>query len=94
MKKTGWTETSNTAQGYSDYFLYDASFFKIDDINIGYSFTDVFGTNARMRLALSVNNVAVFTRYPGVNPELWSSGIDNNGTPMSRTYTLRLNINF
>ena len=94
VKKTGWTETSNTAQGYSDYFLYDASFFKIDDINIGYSFTDVFGTNARMRLALSVNNVAVFTRYPGVNPELWSSGIDNNGTPMSRTYTLRLNINF
>lgn len=94
VKKTGWTETSNTAQGYSDYFLYDASFFKLDDINLGYSFTDLFGSNTRMRLALSVNNLFVITKYPGVNPELSSSGIDSNGTPMSRTYTLRLNINF
>ncbi len=94
VKKTGWTGTNNNAQGYSDYFLYDASFFKIDDINIGYTFNKVFSGKARIRLALSANNVLVITRYPGVDPELSQSGIDSNGTPRSRTYTLRLNINF
>ena len=94
VTKTGWTKTSNTPQGYSDYFLYDASFFKIDDINVGYNFRNLFHTNARMRLALSVNNVLTLTRYPGVDPELGTSGIDSSGTPKTRTYSLRLNINF
>lgn len=94
VRKTGWTATSNTAQGYSDYFLYDASFLKIDDVNVGYNFKNVFNTEARMRLAFTVDNVLVLTRYPGVNPEMSTSGIDNNGTPMSRTYSLRLNLNF
>ncbi len=91
---TGWTGTSNTAQGYSDYFLYDASFLKIDDVNVGYTFHNLFNKDIRLRLALTVNNVAVFTRYPGVDPELSSSGIDSTGTPRSRTYSLRVNINF
>ena len=94
VKKTGWTKTSNTAQGYSDYFLYDASFFKIDDVNIGYNFMDVFGIKANMRVSLSVNNVVLITDYPGVDPEIGDSGIDGNGTPRSRTYSLRLNVNF
>ena len=94
VSRTGWTNASNTAQGYSDYFLYDASFFKIDDVNLGYTFTNVFGTNARMRLALTANNLFIFTKYPGVDPEQGSSGTDGNGTPRSRTYTLRLNLNF
>ena len=94
VKKTGWTGTSNTAQGYSDYFLYDASFLKLDDVNMGYTFTNVFGTNARLRLALTANNLLIITKYPGVDPELGSSGIDSSGTPRSRTYSLRLNLNF
>lgn len=94
VTKTGWTNTSNTAQGYSDYFLYDASFLKLDDVNIGYTFTNVFGSDARLRLALTANNLLIVTKYPGVDPEQGSSGIDSNGTPRSRTYTLRLNLNF
>jgi len=99
VRKTGWTATSNTAQGYSDYWLYDASFFKIDDVNIGYTFKKMFNTNATARLALTANNVLVITKYPGVDPEgsyasVTANGIDSDCAPKIRTYTLRLNINF
>ena len=94
MTKTGWTDINTVAQSYSDYFLYDASFFKIDDINVGYTFRNLFNRDISLRLALTANNVAVFTRYPGVDPEISYTGIDSNGTPRSRTYSLRVNINF
>lgn len=94
VTRTGWTETSTTAQVYSDYFLHDASFFKIDDINVGYTFHNLFNRDINLRLALSANNVAVFTRYPGVDPEISYTGIDSNGTPRSRTWSLRVNLNF
>lgn len=90
---TGWTNTNNIAQSYSDYFLHDASFFKIDDVNIGYTFPKVFG-NGRLRVALTANNLILITKYPGVNPEMGQDGIDGNGTPRSRTYSLRVNLNF
>jgi iron complex outermembrane receptor protein len=93
VDRTGWTNTNSIAQSYSDYFLYDASFLKIDDINVGYTFPKVFG-NARLRLAFTANNLITITKYPGVNPELGQDGIDGSGTPMSRTYSLRANLNF
>lgn len=94
VTKTGWKATNNIAQGYSDYFLYDASFFKIDDLNLGYTFRNVFRDGDSIRLALTANNVLVLTRYPGVDPEMSQSGIDGSGTPRSRVYSLRVNINF
>ena len=93
VKKTGWTNTNMIAQSYSDYFLHDASFFKIDDVNVGYTFPKVFG-NARLRLAFTANNLALITKYPGVDPEIGQDGIDGSGTPRSRAYTLRVNLNF
>ncbi|MBQ6243958.1 MAG: SusC/RagA family TonB-linked outer membrane protein [Bacteroidales bacterium] len=93
VNRTGWTNTNMIAQSYSDYFLHDASFFKIDDVNVGYTFPKIFG-NARLRLALTANNLLTITKYPGVNPEIGEGGIDGSGTPLSRTYTLRVNLNF
>ena len=93
VNRTGWTGTNMIAQSYSDYFLHDASFFKIDDVNIGYTFPKIFGS-ARMRIALSANNLLIITKYPGVDPELGQDGIDGSGTPRSRTYSLRVNLNF
>ncbi|MCR4824632.1 MAG: SusC/RagA family TonB-linked outer membrane protein [Bacteroidales bacterium] len=90
---TGWTNTNSIAQSYSDYFLHDASFFKIDDVNIGYTFPKVFG-NGRLRLALTANNLVLITKYPGVDPEIGYDGIDGSGTPRTRSYTLRVNLNF
>ncbi len=90
-----WIGTMSTPQVYSDLWLEDASFFKIDDINLGYTFKIGKDWIDSIRLAASVQNVCTFTRYTGLDPELTSiDGVDSNFIPRPRLYTLRLNINF
>ncbi len=89
----GWTKAMENNQKYSDMFIEDASFLRIDDINLGYTFR--LKNNTNIRLAGSVQNVCVFTKYSGLDPEILSSdGVDNNIIPRPRLYTLRLNFNF
>ena len=46
-------------------------------------------------MAASIQNVATFTKYRGLDPELQGvDGVDNNMFPRPRLYTIRLNINF
>lgn len=90
--KTGFTQASSSEQKMSDMFLENASFFKLDDITLGYTFKSVLGTKLSLRTAFSVQNVFTVTKYTGLDPEGW--GIDNNIWPRPRTFTLRMNINF
>jgi iron complex outermembrane receptor protein len=95
VNKTGWSSTNIDAQHYSDLWLEDASFFKIDDLNLGYTFNIILkkqGTS--LRLAASVNNVLLITNYSGVEPEIGLNGIDGRFDPRRRTYTLRAMLNF
>ena len=82
-------------QSYSDYFIEDASFFRLDDINLGYTFRGVGRWETDMRLAFGVQNVFVLTGYSGMDPECSAeTGIDNTVWPRPRTYSLRLNVTF
>jgi len=93
--KTGWSDSNSDGQNYSDYWLEDASFFRLDDVNLGYSFSLPQFKALSFRLAASVQNVFVLTKYSGMDPEgTGVSGIDNTIYPRPRTYSLRLNINF
>jgi len=90
----GWTAPSENNQKYSDMFIENASFFRIDDINLGYTFDDLKFAKS-IRIAASVQNVYTFTKYRGLDPEIMSSdGVDFNIIPRPRLFTLRLNINF
>ena len=90
----GWTSAQSTAQMYSDMWIEDASFFKIDDINLGYTFRFTKFINS-IRLAASVQNVFTFTGYSGLDPEFTAGdGVDGTIAPRPRLYTLRMNINF
>ena len=78
---------------YSDYYVQKASFLRMDNVTLGYTFSDVFSKGSTMRLTGAVQNVFVITDYKGIDPEI-SGGIDNNFYPRPRTYTLGLNVNF
>ena len=89
------TNFRSSGQYLSDYYVRNASFLKLDNITLSYRFNlgkacdrnltlDVFGT---------VSNVATFTGYKGVDPEVYS-GIDNNMYPRPRTYILGVKFNF
>lgn len=77
----------------SDYYIQDASFLRMDNVTLGYTFKNLFSEGTDMRLTGAVQNVFIITGYNGIDPEL-SSGIDNNLYPRPRTYTLGLNVNF
>jgi iron complex outermembrane receptor protein len=76
-------------------FLEDASFFRMDDINLGYTFRKVGQSNTQIRVAAGVQNVFVLTKYSGLDPESSvAGGIDGNIYPRPRIYSIRLGINF
>ncbi len=93
--KYGFTAASTTAQCLSDMFLEDASFFRMDDINLGYTFRKVGQSDTQIRVAAGVQNVFVLTKYSGLDPESSvAGGIDGNIYPRPRVFSVRLGINF
>ena len=93
VKRTGFTAPNSSQQWYSDYFLENASFFRLDDINLGYTFRTVGRWATDLRIGLGVQNVFILTGYSGMDPEVVSeTGIDNISWPRPRIYSLRLNI--
>lgn len=85
---------SQDAKRYeSDYYIQDASFIKLDNIGVGYTFNQKPNSTSLVKLTLSAQNVLVITDYTGIDPEI-SGGIDNNLYPRPIIYTLGLNVNF
>jgi len=76
----------------SDYYLQEASFFKIDNITLGYTLDDAV-KNTSFRIYGSLQNVLTITDYDGLDPEI-TGGIDNNFYPRPRTFVLGVNIDF
>ena len=75
----------------SDLYIENASFFKVDNVTLGYTFPN---TDKRyIRLYGTVQNVLTLTKYSGLDPEVFG-GIDNNFYPRPQTYLVGLNINF
>ncbi len=93
--RTGWTSPTNEKQDRSDLYLENASFFRMDDINLGYTFDKLGNSDMKLRVAAGVQNVFVITKYSGVDPEVSGvSGIDGAVWPRPRIFSLRLNLNF
>ncbi|WP_289044851.1 TonB-dependent receptor [uncultured Olleya sp.] len=87
---TGFTVLdANTA--ISDHFVQEASFFKIDNITIGYTLDKV--KNTTFRFYGSLQNVLTVTDYNGLDPEI-NLGIDNNFYPRPRSFVMGVNIDF
>lgn len=92
--------TSNMA--FSDFYVEDASYARIQNVQLGYSFPERFlsgiGINS-LRIYASVNNLYTFTKYRGFDPasstgEAIGGGIDYGFYPVPRIYLAGVNINF
>nr|WP_314895509.1 TonB-dependent receptor [uncultured Flavobacterium sp.] len=95
--------TSSTANNvFSDYFVEDASYIRIQNIQLGYTLNPEFSQKAsitKLRIYAGVNNLYTFTKYNGYDPGASNGapiggGIDYGFYPIPRTYLLGLNINF
>ena len=91
----GW-QTDDLRNKLSDYFVHNASFLKMDNITLGYSFANLFKSGSWEGLSGRVygtaTNVFTITKYDGLDPEV-SSGIDNNIYPRPISFIFGLNLN-
>ncbi|MCD7973333.1 MAG: TonB-dependent receptor [Candidatus Azobacteroides sp.] len=78
-------------QVYSDYYVENASFFRLDNIQAGYELPALLNGNMRLYIYGSVQNVFVITPYSGLDPEV-PQGIDNHIYPRPRTFLLNINL--
>lgn len=85
---------SNETVLLSDYYIENASFLKMDNITLGYTFENVFNARSSIRLSSSVQNVFTITKYSGLDPEVFENGIDNSITPRPRTFLIGANMKF
>jgi iron complex outermembrane receptor protein len=76
-------------QYFSDFYVENASFFKMDNMSVGYNFEKFY----RARLSLTVQNAFTITKYTGLDPEV-NGGIDNNFYPRPRVFVLGVNLTF
>lgn len=91
---TGFTfEDNGTSRYLSDYFVKDASFIKLDNVTLGYTFDKTIIKSASLRFTAGVQNVFILTKYDGLDPEKFN-GIDNNVYPRARTFLFGVNANF
>jgi hypothetical protein len=100
----------NTAKGVGnnvtkDYFYKDASFVRLRNISVGVDFSKFIAKQnwlKKCQLVLSGRNLATFTKYPGLDPEISSGasnssfdrGIDHSTIPNLKSYQATLNIGF
>ncbi len=80
-------------QMFSDLYLQNASFLRMDNITLVYNFGQTLANNTLgLSLNLSVQNVFTITNYTGLDPEA-NRGFEN-AYPIPRVYALGMNLNF
>jgi len=91
---TSYLDTQfDTPQYFSDYYVENGSFLRMDNINIGYNFPSFINENSKLRVFGSVQNAFLITNYSGLDPEVFN-GIDNNLYQRPRVYSIGLNFQF
>jgi TonB-dependent starch-binding outer membrane protein SusC len=76
----------------SDHYIQNASFFKLDNVTLGWTVDNVIDNNP-MRLYISADNLLTITEYDGIDPEI-TGGLDSNFYPRSKAIAFGLDINF
>jgi len=92
--------TSNTL--FSDYYVEDGSFVRLQNIQLGYTFSDGAFNNKnidKLRLYVSASNLFTLTEYRGYDPTTSSGapiggGIDQGFYPNPKTFLFGLNLKF
>lgn len=85
----------------SDYFLEDGSFFRIRNVQLGYTFNPTMLEKIyikSLRLYANVQNLKTWSKNTGYTPEIGGSaisfGVDGGTYPMPMIYTFGLNLTF
>ena len=96
------TAGPNTNKVFSDYFVEDGSFLRIQAITLGYNFPESIASKisaSSLKVYAKVDNAFTFTEYSGYDPTASTGapiggGIDFGFYPIPRIYSFGLNVQF
>jgi hypothetical protein len=99
-EKTGKMVNLSDTQRIVSYYIEDGDYWKIDNVTLGYTL-NFKNSNfiKRFRVYGSVHNLATFTGYTGLDPEVRVTGFDagtdeRDKYPTIRSFTFGLNLTF
>ena len=96
------TTVSTANNIFSEFYLEDASFLRIQNVQLGYTIPSAITEKVKiekLRFYVSASNLYTFTNYMGYDPAASTGapiggGFDSGFYPAARTYTFGLNLNF
>ena len=85
---------------FSSWFLEKGDYFRLNNIQLGYTIPEkLIKGIRRARIYINTQNLFTFTKYPGINPEIYNpdlpinaNGVDISQYPVKKTITLGLAI--
>jgi len=85
----------------SDYYVEDASYLRLENIQLGYRLNNIAGSDASVRFYIQGQNLFTITDYTGLDPAMSnfgradiSTGLDLGNYPSSKTVLFGLNLSF
>ncbi|MDR2389754.1 MAG: TonB-dependent receptor [Tannerellaceae bacterium] len=100
-KPTGQTAIINDSQRYLSEYIEDGDYWKIDNLTLGFTFTNLINSKyvKNLRVYASCMNLATFTGYTGIDPEVQMTGLapgtdSRDKYPTIRSYTFGINVTF
>jgi len=95
---TGATQNNQ----FSDFFVEDGSFVRLQNLQVGYTLSDTFLEDYKineLRLYVSASNLVTLTKYTGYDPtgstgQPIGGGIDYGFYPTPKTYLFGLQLKF
>ncbi len=95
---------SSASNRFSDRHIQNGTYLNIQNIQLGYNFSNLIRSNTitRLRTYVAISNAYIFTNYIGYNPDVWDSGSSSgasieqgyNARPTPRVYTAGVQMNF
>ncbi len=85
---------------YSDYYLEKGDFVKLDNLTLGYNIQNILNDYIKnLRVYITGRNIATFTKYSGIDPELldlgFEAGVDARGFyPRTKSWSIGLQLAF
>ena len=92
--KRGNTDGGNNA---STRQVHDGSFIRLRNVTVAYNLPSNLASKAKMtsvRVYVQGQNLATWTKYPGLDPEVGVGGVDFGLYPQPRSYTVGIDIGF
>jgi iron complex outermembrane receptor protein len=78
---------------WSDYYMHNGSYFRMDNISLGYTFGEIIPQVSSLRVYGTIQNAFIITKYKGLDPEVFS-GIDDNIYPRPRNFIFGVSVQF